>query len=371
LAIEGTLSTEELRTHNATQRTEFSDEELGDLEAFGIVLRTLQLVPPDFDLQQLVFEDYADNIGGLYFPAADRLVLIAGDAEISLAEELVLAHEYTHSLQDGAFDLEKLGKEWTGSDLEEDGFAQYTETLECLIEGDATFTARLYAEQAYGADWRDKVDAESAKGSEGEEPELPEFLRRAASFNYGDCEAFIEKLFQEGGWEAVNAAYSDPPATTEQVLDIEKYRSRELANTAPPRDLSSQLDGWKLLDSAQFGAYDVYNYALTLTQDVQAAVTAAFGWGAGWINIYRLETDPNQVIAQMFFGWDSDQDLLEFLVAYDMIVGKLGAQSQSLEPGKFEWSTSAQYGHIARHPNLAAVEIIIAPNKETVALVLD
>jgi hypothetical protein len=370
VAVEGTLSPEQLTAYIAAEPAALSEEERADLEAYGLVLKTLGLIPQDADINQLLFEDSAETVAGIYFPAQDRLVLIAGDSEISIQDEIILAHEYAHSLQDGSFHIEDLEREWAGSDLEEDGFAQYSETLECLIEGDATYTARLYGETVYGPTWREQAQ-EEAKGATGEEPELPEFLERATSFNYGECAGFVEDLHKSGGWDAVNAAYRSPPATTEQIIDDDKYRSRELANAAPPRDLSDDLEGWKQLDSAQFGAYDVYNYALTLTQDAQLAANAAFGWGAGWINVYRSEADASRVLVQLFLGWDSDQDLLEFLVAYDAIVTKLGAQTQPLEAGKLEWSTATQYGHIARHPSLAAVEIIIAPNKDTAKRVVD
>jgi hypothetical protein len=369
--VEGFLTTEQLQAYSSAQTATRSQEEQADLEAYDIALTTLGLIGEEQDLQQLVSEEYTGLIGGLYFYKENRLVLV-GDNEIGLQDELVLAHEYTHSLQDGRFELDKLTRDWAQSDLEKDGFAQYSETLTCLIEGDATYTARLYAEQVFGPDWRQKVEDESAKGAVGEEPELPEFLARAVSFNYGDCAAFVEGLHKQGGWQAVNAAFERPPATTEQILHLDKYKSHQVANTVPPRDLSEDLgQGWKRLDSAQFGEFDVFNYAVTLSRDPGAAVVAAAGWGAGWINVYRSQDDPTRVFVQLFLSWDSDQDFVEFLLTYDAMIQALGGQVTPLDERRAQWSSERQFGRIVRHANLAAAEITIARDQETLGLLAD
>ncbi|TMB94963.1 MAG: hypothetical protein E6J42_11070 [Chloroflexi bacterium] len=233
-----------------------------------------------------------------------------------------------------------------------------------MIEGDASFTADLYAEQVYGADWRDKVSQEATKGGAEPDSKLPQFLLNDAAFDYGDCKAFVKSLYEDGGWKAVNAAFVDPPDTTEQILHLDKYKSHELANTGPPPDLSTRLTDWQLIDSSQFGEFDVFNYAVSLTGDASAAVVAAAGWGSGWSSAYRNKSDPSRVIVQLSFGWDTQQDLLEFAVVYDRILQSLGATVQPVgAKGNVRWSANGQFGAASLIENTSRIEMRIASDE--------
>jgi hypothetical protein len=331
----------------------------------------LGLIPADYQLGDYV-SGASDQIAGFYAFHEKSLALVGdGTQDLSLSDELVLAHEYAHSLQDGAFDLVKLTKQWTDTDLEKDGYAQYSVTLDCLIEGDATFTARKYAEAVYGPDWQTKAqDEEAAAGSIGEadESELPEFLQRDLEFNYGDCAGFVEGLYNDRGWDAVNAAYEQPPATTEQVLHLDKYKGRELANVRAPEGLSDQLDGWREVGSTQFGEFDVFNFAMTRTQKPELAIPAAFGWGSGWSRVYRAQDDPANVVFQLYLSFDTQQDLFEFLLVFGEILSGYGVDPNALQPGEvIRWTASGEYGQfgaIILNDEFAEVEIRMAANEE-------
>jgi hypothetical protein len=368
---EGTLSSETLQAEGDEAFSELAEEDQADIDASEIALRMLGLIPPDYELDDYV-SDTTGQIAGFYAFQEKALALVAEEVqELTVTDELVLAHEYAHSIQDGAFDLQALTEQWAETDLEEDGYAQYSVTLDCLIEGDATFTSRQYAEAVYGPDWATKIEDEEAAGGsigEAEEEAMPEFLQRDIGFNYGDCAGFVEGLFAEGGWDAVNTAFERPPATTEQVLHLDKYHDREIANADAPEDLSEQLDGWREVGSAQFGEFDVFNLVMTRTQSADLAVPAAFGWGSGWSRVYRAEDNAEDVVFQLYLSFDSRDDQLEFLFVFTEILAGYGVDPNALQPGEIvRWTAAGEYGQfgaIILNDEFAEVEIRMATNEE-------
>jgi len=364
---EGTVSDDTLRDYYGASIDELDEEEEADLDAYNVVLKLLGVIGPDDDLRQIYGEEFSALAAGLYVPEDDALVLIgAADGDLGVQDEVAIAHEYVHSFQDGKYDLEKFDKEFLDGDLEEDGFTQYSETLGCLIEGDATLADEQYAEQVFGADWREQIAAES----DADPPpdfNIPEFLLRDFFFSYGECTEFVRALYTEGGWRAVDAAYADPPDTTEQVLHVDKYKDRELANTGPPEDLTQELDTWNLLDSSQFGEFDVYNWAVTLTGEHAAAKQVGAGWGAGWVRSYRDENDTARAIVQLSLGWDSENDLLEFLGIYHVMLEALQAQAEVVSEGHVRWTAPGQAGVLFLDDKLERIEIRVATDPEALA----
>ena len=305
----------------------------------------LGLMPSGYTYAEDYASDQAEFVAGVYYFEGDRLVLVGEvTGELSIEDELILAHEYAHSLQDWEFDLDKFLVEWTELQLEEDGYSSYQDTLSCLIEGDAEVTRRLYAEEVLGDDWQAQVAAESVD-DEPFESNLPEFLLRSIVFNYSDCVRFVEGLYEEGGWDAVNAAYEDPPATQEQVLNPDKYTDGELASGPKPDSLEDELDGWSEALEGQFGAFDVYNYVITRTGNLVAALDASDGWGAGWMRTYRDNRDASRIAVELTFRWDSGDDSQEFLSAFVRVVESYGVDPEDIKgENVFRWTALEEYG---------------------------
>jgi hypothetical protein len=361
---EGTITRETLAAYYDSAFEDLDEEEAADLEAASVVLKLLGVVEDDVDLRQIFSQEFTGVIAGLYIIEEDRLVLIsAADGDLGVQDQNTIAHEYVHSFQDGKWDIEEFGEEYGGSDLEEDGYTQYSATLSCLIEGDASLADETYAEQVFGPTWREQIAAETPPEM-FDDIDIPPFLGRSFSFNYNECPEFVRSLHAEGGWAAVDAAYEDPPDTTEQVMHPEKYHARELANTGPPVDLTEQLEDWRLLDSSQFGEFDVYNYAVTLTGDESAARTAAAGWGSGWARSYRNEADASRAVVQLSLGWDTRQDLIEFATVYDFMLGGLGAEAEVVSEGNVRWTAPGQYGVLFLDDQLERIEIRVATDEE-------
>src|SRR5205085_6086849 len=73
----------------------------------------------------------------------------------------------------------------------------------------------------------------------------------ATYFPYEEGVAFAALLYQNGGWDAVDAAFKNPPRSTEQVLHPDRY----IGGDAPkPIALPAlQLNGWHRITEDTLG----------------------------------------------------------------------------------------------------------------------
>lgn len=343
-AQEGLVSREALAEYGRDQFALLEDEDAADIEASEAAVALMGLVPPGYTFETFAGE-MANITAGVYYFEADRLVLVGENPDdLSISEELTIAHEYAHSLQDAKFDLAAFIEKWTNSQQDEEGYTSYSETLRCLIEGDAELTQRLYAEEVYGADWKDLAEAEGA-GDEPVEFDIPDFLLQSVAFYYRDCVSFVEMLYAEGGWAAVNAAYEDPPGTTEQIIDMEKYKAREWADEPKPESLDGRLDGWSELDGGQFGQYDIYNYIGSRTGDYSLGALASFGWSSGWIRFFRNDSDPTRIAVEVNLALDEEFGLSFFEEAFSAVLESHGVSPEDVSTAEdvSRWVTNDEF----------------------------
>src|SRR5690606_17937674 len=144
---------------------------------------------------------------------------------------------------------------------------------QALIEGDAVLAELLYLqgltteEQAAFFQESLGVDQEVFQGA-------PRFIRDALIFPYDSGFLFVDRLFRTGGFEAIAAAYEDPPTSTEQVIDPDDYPADQ------PIEIDVEnlsLDGYELEYESTWGEL---SFALMFDQvlDSSTSDTAAGGW---------------------------------------------------------------------------------------------
>jgi hypothetical protein len=348
---EGTLDRQSLIQHYDEWTASTDDQEGADLEAWNAALRLLHMMGSKDDLLD-VFSAYAgEQTLGFYSFSDKKLALVTEEAaNISITDRLTLAHEYVHSFQDARFDISKLNK------LEDKDGANtnYATTVECLLEGDATFSTVLYAVEKLDPEQQQAFLDELEKAAEGgqDEDEYPPALERYMTFPYDQCFDFVQYLFDEGGWSAVNEAYENIPVSTEQILHPEKYLAGEKPSALVLPDLSDSLGaGWEQLDDSIFDEFDVYNYVLTSLEQREAeaeraAADAADGWGGGRIAIYSGD-DPSRVLIHLELDWDSQPDAIEFFNTFLCVAGL--AAGRWWEPeGELQavrWDAGDEYGY--------------------------
>lgn len=151
------------------------------------------------------------TVGGYYSPSNDRIVIVGDGAGVLLLNERTLAHELTHAVQDQHFDIGRYDR----------STRERANALSGLIEGDASYTEHLYDKRCEG-NWDCLERPPNAGGGGG--GGLANIGPYLITYQpYSDGPTFVRSLYREGGWSAVNDAYANPPASTEQVIHPRRY----------------------------------------------------------------------------------------------------------------------------------------------------
>jgi len=366
---EGTLTREELTAYYEKNNTQLSDKDRKQLETMNEIYRLLHLIGPKDDLLSSVTGMESSQVVGMYSNKENKLVLVTdGEPNLSIDDEVTLAHEYVHCFQYDAFDFKRLGNL---GDKEEEKKAntQYSDTIDALMEGDATMSSIFYARDKLGEEgFNNWVNGAGGGSSGNEEGHFPPALERYFNFPYDQGTNFALYLWKKGGWDELNKAYTNPPSTTEQILHPEKYLEGEKAEDLKLPDLSDDLGkDWKQLDDSVFGEFDVYNYLLTILGDEGVASAAAAGWGGGRIALYANKVDTQRVLIHVVLTWDSHNDALEFFQAY--LDSLLRIHGPAANPGSLQgegrplvWDGEGE--HIYTVLDKRAFTLVVATDRE-------
>ena len=354
------LTDDELRQRIETNFAEDTTPEESRYDA--IALAAFDFVPREFDLYNAMIDLYSEQIAGFYDPETDEFVVISDDDELDIMELWTHAHEFTHALQDQYFDLERLD----GDKMD----AEAQLAFRSLAEGEATLVQVRYLQDGYF----DANEIEAIMASLMAESEamvvtdsLPPVFINSLAFPYDAGFEFVLDLYNggnmlaDGDFSDINAAWENPPQSSEQILHPEQYRLGDVPQivTLPP--LTDTLGtGWQLIDEDVFGEFYLREY---LSQQLAAAPvdTAATGWGGDRYAVYWNEADAGLVMV-MRLVWDSSQDVTEFTAVYPRYLSQLyGVDTIPQEDGTLCWEGTdttcfiqQDEGHfIARAPNLA------------------
>jgi hypothetical protein len=162
---------------------------------------------------------------------------------------------------------------------------------------------------------------------------MPPILRESMLFPYIQGLTFVQGLQASGGWSAVNDAFEDPPASTEQILHPEKYTAAEAPiAVALPKDLAASLgSGWKVAFEDSFGEFQLAVWLRGNTAiGAGGANDAAAGWGGDRIAVVEGPDGAWGVVLRT--AWDSAADAAAFEAAATPLVAKL-ASPGSVLPG--------------------------------------
>ena len=245
------------------------------LEALGAIPRGLDL----FTARKKLIEG---QVAGFYVPKTEELVVLAED-QVGPLERVSLAHELEHALADQKLDLplpERSNPETADSDLA---------TL-AVVEGDATLTMQRWALANLSLTEQLSMLSGSPQLQQSQEDleAMPHFIQQQLSFPYLDGLGFACALHRKGGWAAVNRAYDEPPASTDQVLFPERYDPN--ADPIDPVDTGSPGGGWTSALTGSFGAAELKWLFEAPGGDPEAAIAeplrSAGAWGGGELELW-------------------------------------------------------------------------------------
>ena len=280
-------------------------------DADNITLRSLGLLGANQDVAQLQLRLLGNQVLGFYDNRKKRMVVVS-DSGLSAEARITYAHEYTHALQDAAFTLKKLQTDAVGED-------DRSLARTALVEGDATQTMFLWA-LAGNLDPGELAQLGAAPLPDT--GDAPSWMVSLLRFPYSTGLQWVGRVYQEGGFKAVDAAFSDPPSSTEQVIHYDKWVAREkpIAVTVP--DLAPALgNGWRRVASSPQGEA-MMGVMLQFFGVSQAdAARAVAGWGGDRVAVYA---GPGASFSLAWrLSWDSPTDAREFAEAYARVINKL------------------------------------------------
>jgi hypothetical protein len=281
------------------------------LAADNLTLRAMGLLSQSQDIRQLTESLYEDQVLGFYDFDSKRMVVVT-DEGLTAEAKITYAHEFTHAMQDAAFHT---GAEHE-SGAEEDDASLARLALE---EGDASVAMVRWA---FAGNLSPEELAAVGSTPVPDMSGIPEWMVRQLTFPYETGAGFVAQLFARGGWELVNTAYRQPPASTEQVIHVEKYLGREAPLAVKDEPLAAKLgSGWRNVESTTIGEAMIGIWLTQLGVGLQDATAAAGGWGGDRLSV-AAGPDGQWAMAWQT-AWDSPAEADEFVARHADITADL------------------------------------------------
>lgn len=363
--VERVLMTQEQLYERMRQDSEeeFPPEEARD---YALTLAAFDFLDPDIDMYDLLLRLYTEQIAGFYDPETEQIYVIADLGLMGQMERLIYAHEFTHALQDQYFDLEALGI--GDDDAEEKYDSEYLSAVQALVEGDARLMEQQFLQSHYSPDELAGLMQESLEVDTTMLDAVPNVLRESLFFPYEYGQMFVEALYEEGGWTAVDAAYANPPSSTEHILHPDRYLARDAPQLVSLPPLTDTLvAGWRQADEDIVGEYFTRLY---LAQQIpqEDAEIAAEGWDGDRYAVHRRQADGALVMVLQTV-WDTPSDAEEFVDAYVAYAeGRFGHPADVANGARLCWTGTAD--HLCLTWGLADTAIVLGPDEVIVESVL-
>lgn len=247
------------------------DKDAKRLERSSVVLKKFGLIPRDFQLGPFLVAMLKEQVAGYYDPKKKTVnILNWVDAE---QQKPVLAHELTHALQDQSFEMLKWMKaaetegekknDPTPADIDND---EESEAREAVVEGQAMVVMLDYALASSGRKLVDMplVGDGLKQGMLDGPPDSPTFrdapifLKEELTFPYRYGMDFALALEKAAGKKlGYSGAFKDPPKTTREIMEPDKYLAHEKLEPLKRLDFKKDFDGYDTFDIGAIGEFDV------------------------------------------------------------------------------------------------------------------
>jgi hypothetical protein len=247
---------------------EFESDDVAEIQKLEVLLKALAVIEPSDDLVELYRDLVRLAVLGFYDPENDELVVRGASATPFVRTSIV--HELTHALDDQHYDLHRPEFEEATDEV---GFGH-----SAVVEGNARRIENEYRDQLSDEDSEDLAREEAAFAADavGELMSVPLLLVFLVQAPYEEGPDLVEAVLDEGGEDALAAAFDDPPHTSDEVIDPERYLAEEGAVDVPRPEPDAVA-----VDEGVLGRMFI---ALVLNEALPGdeAWSAAEGWGGDW-----------------------------------------------------------------------------------------
>ena len=331
-----------------------------DIRKDVIELSALGLLEPGFDLGTFYIDLLSEQVAG-YYKNETKEMFVVGE-QFGGMERLTYSHEYVHALQDQNFDI-KNGLQYDTEPCKLD--SERCAGVQALLEGDASL-AQLdwFTKYATTQDFTDITEFYT-NFTMPVYDSAPDFMKADFLFPYEAGQKFVEALYKQGGWEAVNAAYAGVPVSTEQIIHPERYPADKPVKVQLA-DFSAALgDGWQEITRNVMGEW--YTYLIlakgldsSYRLDDGTASAAAEGWGGDAYAVYYNDQSGESVLV-VSYTWDALNEADEFASALIQYGRLRFGQPVSSEAGQTAWKYAGGYS-IFRQTG-QATQWVLAPSQ--------
>jgi hypothetical protein len=275
--------------------------------------RAFDFVEADFNLVTTYTELLHDQVGGFYNTETGEMnvLLLTTTALVQTLpplEQIIYAHEYTHALQDHHFGLGDFMDITDEADEADEAMARLS-----LVEGDAMmitqeYTTYLISENP-GAIFQ--ILLFSLFGDASLPPGTPPILEAELTAPYLIGLEFVSALYRDGGWEAVNAAYANPPRSMAEVMDPRRYLDGFQPVAVDVEPVGDALGGdWSLLFERRLGMFYLRQYLRNQLPpgEVNPVIRP---WAGDHLRLYHnAATDERAWVLRL--AWDAPEAITAF-----------------------------------------------------------
>lgn len=316
-------------------------------QALGLLDQSVELYPLYLALLQ-------EQVVGLFNLESKELVVVTDAFPLHPSEEVTLAHELVHALQEQQFEARELVEDAEASLDKELAIA-------ALLEGDATYAMSRYAlANLTTAEMSELMSSLSASPVFDNAPPV---IKKTFIFPYEAGTQFVSDLWRNGrSWRQVDQAYSRPPASTEQILHPAKYIADEGPRSVSlPALLPLLGDGWEIVREDAFGEFMLRTYLESALDSGTAAIAAA-GWGGDRFGLLRHAS--GQRVFTYLVEWDGSADAQEFFVHYQRFIDAASSWASKDTGAKVgRWEAPGRSVLLALAENRTL--LVLSPNAET------
>jgi hypothetical protein len=327
-------SREEIRDYVIRQMKE--DRTPAERYADARSTEALGLIPKGFDMDTFLINVLTEQIEGLYDPKAHEFFI--ADWSPPEDQRMVMAHELTHALQDQHFQIEAWARAARPNDDAE-------LAREAFLEGSATAAMVDFLMLPTGRSLKDLPDFDASVfvGDPSDAPTLkkaPPFLKDSLLFPYLNGLNFSAAFLRDSGWSGLPAVFARPPASTQQILHPDLYKSGKIPARVTLPQLGELLgDKWAKLDENLIGEFG-WNEILKQFLDPERGKSLAAAWDGDRYIVYEQKQTKKLLLA-ICIRLDSELHAARFFGQYSEALEKKHAERTNLfrRPTFFSFDT--------------------------------